>query len=241
VKRVVLLIAFLCVACGDKGADNPLAVERQGAMQWREGQTIVALGTSLTFGFGAGCKVFPFDRDCALSDSSYPATLASRLKLPVVNLGVPGATTRDGFLRMTEALTHDPALALVELGANDLFQGVLVADARANLVMIIDRFRRAGVAVALLSFSHPDMIDHTPPGHRLQDQKAEALAYHHMLLALADEFGLPIVEYIFEDIWWKEELMFDSVHPNGRGYLLMEGNVVRGLHGFLVANDLYSE
>jgi hypothetical protein len=62
-----------------------------------------------------------------------------------------------------------------------------------------------------------------------------------MLLALADEFGLPIVEYIFEDIWWKEELMFDSVHPNGRDYLLMEGNVVRGLHGFLVANDLYSE
>ena len=62
-----------------------------------------------------------------------------------------------------------------------------------------------------------------------------------MLLALADEFGLPIVEYIFEGIWWKEELMFDSVHPNGRGYLQMEGNVVRGLHGFLVANDLYSE
>ncbi len=83
----MLLIAFLFVACGDEGADNPLAVERQGAVQWLEGQTIVALGTSLTFGFGAGCKVFPFDRDCALPDSSYPATLASRLQLPVVNLG----------------------------------------------------------------------------------------------------------------------------------------------------------
>ena len=107
--------------------------------------------------------------------------------------------------------------------------------------MIIDRFRCAGVAVALLSFSHPDMIDHPLPDHRLQDKKAEALAYHQLLLALADEFGLPIVEFIFEDIWWNEELMFDSVHPNGRGYLLMEGNVVRGLHGLLVPNDLYSE
>ena len=67
------------------------------------------------------------------------------------------------------------------------------------------------------------------------------MAYHQLLLALADEFGLPIVEFIFEDIWWNEELMFDSVHPNGRGYLLMEGNVVRGLHGLLVPNDLYSE
>ena len=61
---------------------------------------------------------------------------------------MPGATTRDGFLRMTEALTHDPALALVELGANDLFQEVLVADARANLVMINDRVRRAGVGLS---------------------------------------------------------------------------------------------
>ena len=67
-KRVVLLIAFLCVACGDEGADNPLAVERQGAVQWLEGQTIVALGTSLTF--GSGCKIFPFDGNCALPDSS---------------------------------------------------------------------------------------------------------------------------------------------------------------------------
>ena len=226
--RALLLLALLCVACGDEAADNPLAVQ-QSAVQWREGQAIVALGTSLTFGFGADCKVFPFDRNCALPDSSYPALLASRLKLPVVNLGVPGATSRDGLSRMTEALAHDPALALVELGANDLFQGVAVADARANLVAIIDRFRREGVAVALLSFAHPDMIDRTPPGHSLHAQVAEALAYHQMLSELAAEFGLPIVDYIFEDIWWREELMFDSVHPNGSGYLLMEGNIVRGV------------
>lgn len=238
-KRAALLLVLLCAACGDKGADNPLAIRQRDVVQWREGQTVVALGTSLTFGFGADCKIFPFDRNCALPDSSYPALLAARLKLAVVNLGVPGATTRDGLQRISEALGHDPALALVELGANDLFQGVAVAEARANLVAIIDRFRREGVAVALLSFSHPDMADNTPPGHNLQSQEAEALAYYQMQLALAAEFGLPIVEYIFEDIWWREELMSDSVHPNGRGYLLMEGNIVRGLNDFLAESDLF--
>ena len=59
-----------------------------------------------------------------------------------------------------------------------------------------------------------------------------------MQLSLAAEFGVPIVEYIFEDIWWREELMFDPVHPNGRGYLLMEGNIARGLDDFFAAGDL---
>ena len=237
-KRVIWLLVLLCGACGHNGGDNPIVARQDSAVRWRHGQTIVALGTSLTYGFGADCKVFPFNRNCALPDSSYPALLSARLKLPVVNLGVPGATTRDGVLRMREALGHDPALALVELGANDLFQAVSVADARANLVAIIEHFHREGVAVVLLNFSHPDMIDNTPPDHRLQNQVAEALVYHRMLGALAVEFGLPIVDYIFEDIWWREELMFDSVHPNGRGYVQMEENIAGGLNDFLAASEL---
>ena len=55
-KRVVLLIALLWAACGYEGADNPLAVESQGAVQWREGQTIMALGTSLTLRFWCGLQ-----------------------------------------------------------------------------------------------------------------------------------------------------------------------------------------
>ena len=156
-------VLLLLAACSDNGDDNPLSAPQQAAVEWREGQSIVALGTSLTFGFGSGCKVIPFDFACALPDSAYPAQLAARLKLPLVNLGVPGATTRDGLLRLPEALGHDPALALVELGANDMFQGVATAEARANLTAIIEGFHREGVAVALLSFAHPDMIAPTLP------------------------------------------------------------------------------
>ena len=231
-------VLLLLAACSDNGDDNPLSAPQQAAVEWREGQTIVALGTSLTFGFGSGCKVIPFDFACALPDSAYPAQLAARLKLPLVNLGVPGATTRDGLLRLPEALGHDPALALDELGANDMFQGVATAEARANLTAIIEGFRREGVAVALLSFAHPDMIDTTPADHWLQNRIEDGLAYHQLQLDLAADYGLPIVEFIFEGIWWRADLMFDSVHPNGRGYLLLEDNIARGLGDFLAASDL---
>jgi acyl-CoA thioesterase-1 len=238
VRRAALFVALLCVACGDEQADNPLSAPQQAIVEWRADQTIVALGTSLTFGFGSGCKVFPFDRGCALPDSSFPFQLGTRLKLPVINLGVSGATTADGLLRVREALGYDPALVLVELGANDLFQDVSVAEIRANLAELISRFRSEGVAVVLLSFSHPAMIDNTPADHFLQGREADGLAHHQMQVSLAAEFGLPIVEYLFEGIWWREELMSDPVHPNGKGYLLMEGNIFRGLNEYLAASDL---
>ena len=63
-KRAALLVA----ACGDDGADNPLSAPQAAVVEWREGQTVVVLGTSLTF--GSGCKIFPFDGNCALPDSS---------------------------------------------------------------------------------------------------------------------------------------------------------------------------
>ena len=159
------VVLLLLAACGNSSDDNPLSTPQQTAVEWRDGQTIVALGTSLTFGFGSGCKVVPFDSACALPDSAYPARLAARLKLPLINLGVPGATTRDGLLRLPEALSYDPVLALVELGANDMLQGVAITDAWVSLVAIMEGFRHEGVAVTLLSFPHPDMIETTPADH----------------------------------------------------------------------------
>jgi len=56
-------------------------------------------------------------------------------------------------------------LALVELGANDMLQGVAITDAWVSLVAIMEGFRHEGVAVTLLSFPHPDMIETTPADH----------------------------------------------------------------------------
>ena len=212
-------------------AGQPLRVE------WQEGDVIVAMGTSLTFGYGSGCRVLPPRSPCS-GDSSYPTLLSNELRLPVINLAQPRSTTMDGLGQMGEALQLNPVLVMLEYGANDLIQGVSLEDSRVNLRRMIEGFHEAGSAVVLLSALHPDMIDKTPDGHRLQGLSEGTLAYHAMVVELADLYGLPVVEYLFEGIWWKRELMFDSLHPNGIGYLVMKENILSNLNAYFVANDM---
>lgn len=212
-------------------AGQPLRVE------WQEGDVIVAMGTSLTFGYGSGCRVLPPRSPCS-GDSSYPTLLSNELRLPVINLAQPRSTTIDGLGQMGEALQLNPVLVMLEYGANDLIQGVSLEDSRVNLRRMIEGFHEAGSAVVLLSALHPDMIDKTPEGHRLQGLSEGTLAYHAMVVELADLYGLPVVEYLFEGIWWKRELMFDSLHPNGMGYLVMKENILSNLNAYFVANDM---
>jgi len=233
---VVGMAIWLSACDGDKGVE-PVAIDDGSAIAWKAGNSIVCMGTSLTFGYGSGCKMFPQPPSCD-ADSAYPALLQERLRLPVVNLGVPLSTSGDGLGRLERVFEHDPALVILEYGGNDLIRGIGVATARANMVTMIEAIRRRGVQVALLSFMHPNMIPLTPPGHRLGRDIAKGLAYHQMLIDLADEYGLPIVDYILEGVWWEADLMHDDVHPNGRGYLLMEENIFRGLEEIFQASDM---
>lgn len=210
---------------------QPLRVE------WQEGDVIVAMGTSLTFGYGSGCRVLPPRSPCS-GDSSYPTLLSDVLRLPIINLARPRSTTVEGLAQMSEALQLNPVLVLLEYGANDLIQGVPLEQARDNLSRMIERFHEEGSAVILLSALHPDMVDKTPQGHQLQRLEEGTLAYHAMVVELADTYELPLVEYLFEGVWWERELMFDGLHPNGMGYLIMKENILSSLRAYFVANDM---
>ena len=153
-------------------------------------------------------------------------------------MGVPLSTSGDGLERLERVFDHDPALVILEFGGNDLIRGIEVGSARANMMAMIEEIQRRGVRVALLGFLHPDMIALTPPGHRLEWDVATALAYHEMLAGLAAEYELPLVDYILKGIWWEADLMYDDVHPNGRGYLLMEENIFRGLEETFQASGM---
>ena len=213
------------------GTGQPVSVE------WQEGDVIVAMGTSLTFGYGSGCRVLP-PRSLCSGDSSYPTLLSNELRLPVINLAQLRSTTVDGLKQMSAALLLDPVLVVLEYGANDLIQGVSLENSRANLSRMIEGFHEAGSAVVLLSAMHPDMIERTPEGHRLHGLSEGAVGYHAMIVELANLYGLPVVDYLFEGIWWKRELMFDELHPNGTGYLIMKENILSNLSEYFVVNDM---
>ncbi len=235
--RLVFFASCIALLGCSGDAPNPVDPGQPARIEWGEGDVIVAMGTSLTFGYGSGCRVLPPRVPCA-GDSAYPTLLSADLRLPIVNLAQPRSTTRDGLALLSETLLHNPVLVLLEYGANDLIRGVSVEDARANMQQIIERLHAEGSAVALISALHPDMIESTPTGHRLQSMSEPLLDYHAMVVDLADQYQLPLVEYLFEGIWWNAQLMFDELHPNGRGYLIMKENVLSSLRGFLAANEM---
>lgn len=230
------LAVWLSACDGGKSVGPDVGDDGQ-AIEWTAENSIVCLGTSLTFGYGSGCKQLPPPASCD-ADSAYPALLQERLRLPVVNMGIPLSTSGGGLGRLGGVFAHNPVLVIIEFGGNDLIRGVQVETARANMVGMIEGIQRRGVKVALLGFLHPDMIELTPPGHRLERDVAGALAYHEMLTGLAEEYELPLVDYILEGVWWEADLMYDDVHPNGRGYLLMEENIFHGLEETFQASGM---
>lgn len=73
---------------------------------------------------------------------------AGRHGYRVVNASISGETTRGGLSRIGQALAqHQPAIVIVELGANDGLRGLSLNDAQANLEAIIraSLARKAGV------------------------------------------------------------------------------------------------
>src|SRR4051812_36567183 len=103
---------------------------------------IVALGDSMTAGYGVA------------PESSYPAQLEKQLHTRglhyrVINLGVTGSTTTQALSRMTRALSAQPDIVIIQLGGNDIAQGIPREVSRQNLRTMIERFRPGGTRVFL--------------------------------------------------------------------------------------------
>ena len=115
---------------------------------------ILAFGDSLTAGYGLA------------RDEAFPARLQANLQasLPgalVRNAGVSGDTTRSALARLPRvlsALDRKPALAIVELGANDLIRRISPAEARTNLNAILCEFERCAIPTMLASVEPPAFL-----------------------------------------------------------------------------------
>src|SRR3954452_22365793 len=98
--------------------------------------TIIALGDSLTAGFGLSRK------------QAYPALIGEKMRaagyeFEIVNAGSSGDTTGGGVRRLPEILRAHKKIdiLIVELGINDAFRGVEIDQIRSNLQAIIDQAR----------------------------------------------------------------------------------------------------
>jgi acyl-CoA thioesterase-1 len=110
--------------------------------------TVVMLGDSVTAGYGLkAADALPVQLQAALAKRGRP--------VKVVAAGVSGDTSADGLARTDFSVPTGTDLCIVELGGNDLLQGVDPEQMRQNLEAIIGRLKARGVRAVIVGLKAP--------------------------------------------------------------------------------------
>jgi lysophospholipase L1-like esterase len=204
--------------------------------------SIVALGDSITYGFGRGAATTPWGPPPA---HSYPWDLERDLGVPVVNAGVSGTTAygilhpgwdgphRPDSLQLPALLALHPRLMIVGFGSNEAQQGWPIRETAHDLDLLLDRIAAAGVPLVLFG-THVDCVEmpcsRPAPGYPRQRYTEE---WDAALTWLAARHGAQAVLDV-ESGFTREDLT-DWIHPSAAGYWLIEQRlrpaVLRALDG----------
>ena len=205
------LFAFFSLQSAEAGRRDPSGVI-----------TIVALGDSLTAGYGLSRK------------QAWPALIAEKMRdagyeFEVVNAGSSGDTTSGGLRRLPALLrAHKKVdIFVLELGINDAFRGADPAQIRDNLQAIIDevRARQPDASIVLAGMQLP--------GYTSQDYVS---AFGAIYEALARKNRATLIPYFLEGVAGNPSLnQWDRVHPNAAGQRVLAENVWRAVEPLLRA------
>lgn len=145
----------------------------------------------------------------------YPEKLQASLRgqginARVMDAAVSGETTAGGSARIAfllDNLEEQPDLALVELGGNDLLQGITPDETRRNLAVILQQVTSRGIPVVLMGMR-------APPNYGVEYQEE----FDGIYPALAAEFDATLVPFFLETVYDKPELILpDRIHPTAEG------------------------
>lgn len=173
------------------------------------GATILVWGDSLSAGYG-------IDRAAA-----WPTLLADRLKqkgyrYSVVNASISGETTAGGLARLPAELKRSqPAIVLIELGANDGLRSLPIGAMRKNLAAMITTSQQAGARVVLIGV-------HMPPNFGPVFNNRFQATFKDLSVAHQTAF----VPYLMDGFAQKEELFqSDGLHPLAQAQPLILNNI----------------
>lgn len=203
------LIPFLCLGltAATTLAKKPAVSSPQAGPKI---PTVLVLGDSLSAGYGLKRA------------DAYPALLSAKAAalgqpLHVLNAGVSGDTTAGGLRRIPRLLDHPVDVLIVELGINDVFRGVPVAQIAANLQKIIDlaraRYPRMRVIVAGMQLPQTSVDD-------------DLTAFGAMYADLARHNSAELVPFLLDGVAGDPALNLpDLIHPNASGQKILAANV----------------
>ena len=164
-------------------------------------RVIVALGDSLTAGFGVA------------PEEAWPALVEARLRregypFRVVNAGVSGDTSAGGLRRVDWVLRNRPEVAVVALGGNDGLRGLGTDAMRTNLLAIVERFQGAGARVLVAGME-------VPPNYGATYSRA----FRSVFPDIARRTGSALMPFLLEGVAADPRLnLSDGIHPNAAGH-----------------------
>jgi len=170
------------------------------------GSTVVALGDSLTYGYGAN------------DETAYPTVLAELSKWNVVNAGVNGDTSADVLTRVNEITEQNPDLVLLGVGGNDVLQRISPDTTRANIIATIDTLQSNNIDVVLIAepyFSTSALFGKVSDNPLYED--------------IAEAEGIPLYSDGWSTVLSDDALKSDKIHANAAGYR----QFAEGLHDYL--------
>lgn len=170
------------------------------------GSTVVALGDSLTYGYGAN------------DETAYPTVLAELSKWNVVNAGVNGDTSADVLTRVHEITEQNPDLVLLGVGGNDVLQRIAPDTTRANIIATIDTLQSKNIDVVLIA--EPYLSTSALFGKASDNPLYEDIA---------EAEGIPLYSDGWSTVLSDEALKSDKIHANAAGYR----QFAEGLHEYL--------
>lgn len=185
--------------------------------------TLVALGDSLTAGYG-----LPADQGLVPQLDGW--LKANGIDAVVINAGVSGDTTAGGLSRLDWSLTPETDALMVTLGGNDMLRGLPPEETRANLSAILEGAGARGVPVLLVGMQ--------APGNYGADYKA---AFDAIYPDLAAEYGAALFPFFFQGMAGgntdpaalRPFMQEDGIHPNAEGVARIVAELGPAVAGFL--------
>lgn len=164
------------------------------------GATVLALGDSLTAGYGlAPADGFTVQLERALRAAGHD--------IAVRNAGVSGDTSAGGRARLDWALAEPVDLVIVELGANDGLRGLDPSETERNLDAILTALKDRRIPVLLTGMRAPPNM-----GADYAD------AFDSLFVRVARRHQVPFYPFFLEGVAARPELnQGDGIHPNARG------------------------
>ena len=185
---------------------------------------ILVLGDSLSAGFGLS------------PNQAYPTLLSEKLgaaglNFETVNASQSGGTTAGGVQRLPAHLKSKIDIFILELGINDAFRGVPIAEIRSNLQAMIDlvKARNPGVRIIIAGMQLPNYAEDN-----------YVFAFGQIYADLAAKNNAVLIPYLLEGVGGDPNLnQPDRVHPSAAGQRILADNVWRVLEP--IAREMATE